>query len=99
MNARLASEGKRRRADERREEAEARLDEVYGPVRGEIVAAVEAAAAGNRRLAATCVQLALLSLASVAASGTFDPVRHRACMHALREAQGRGIIDVTSGVR
>lgn len=90
-NARLATEGKRRRAEERRKEAEARIDEVYEPVRVEIAAALEAVVAGDRASAAARVQKALLSLAAAAVSGIFDPVRHRACMNALRETQGRGI--------
>ena len=90
-NARLATEGKRRRAEERRKEAETRIDDVYGPVRGEILLALQAVVAGDRKEAATRIQKALLSLAAAAVSGIFDPVRHRACMNALRETQGRGI--------
>jgi hypothetical protein len=95
-NARLATEGKRRRATERREQAEARrkqaearLDELYRPVHAEILAALEAAVAGDRNAAATRERQALLAAAgaaaAAAAAGIYDSARHRTCLLALRE--------------
>ncbi len=98
-NARKATAAKIARAGERREAAKGALLDAYEPVTLRITYAIQAALKGQPERAAGEVQVALLTLAEIAAVGTFDPVRHRACMLALRECVGRNISDVMGGLR